>query len=109
MRCTMCPGRWPARGRPRTPERAEVQPEVRDARLQRPGKPRPRRHVADHLCADEADRRRRGTDRRAREESGELRPEQATGPRPAMACEETIMARTYRLTPATRLINRLSA
>jgi hypothetical protein len=29
--------------------------------------------VADLLCAEEVDRRRRGNDRRAREESGELR------------------------------------
>ncbi len=34
------------------------------------------------LRADGADRRRRGKDRRAREESGELRTELATGPRP---------------------------
>jgi hypothetical protein len=36
--------------------------------------------VADRLRADGADRRRRGKDRRPREESGELRTEQATGP-----------------------------
>ena len=42
------------------------------------GEPRRRRHVADLLRAEGADRRRRGTDRRAREESGELRPELAT-------------------------------
>jgi hypothetical protein len=45
---------------------------VRDARLQRRGEPRRRRHVADLLRADGADRRRGGKDRRAREESGEL-------------------------------------
>src|SRR6266540_531824 len=61
-------------------ERAEVQHEVRDPRLQRRGEPRRRRHVADRLRSDEVDRRRRGKDRRAREESGKLRTEQATGP-----------------------------
>src|SRR6266513_2921500 len=57
------------------PKRAEVQNEVRDVRLQRQGKPRRRRHVADRLRAEGVDRRRRGKDRRAREESGELRTE----------------------------------
>ena len=37
------------------------------------GEPRRRRHVADRLRAEGVDRRRRGKDRRAREESGELR------------------------------------
>ena len=60
---------------------AEVQDEVRDARLQRRGEPRRRRHVADRLRADGVDRRRRGKDRRAREESGELRPEGAAAQR----------------------------
>ena len=36
------------------------------------GEPRRRRHVADLLRADGADRRRREEDRRAREEGGEL-------------------------------------
>jgi hypothetical protein len=49
--------------------------EVRDARLQRQGEPRRRPHVADRLRAKGADRRRRGNDRRAREESGELTTE----------------------------------
>ena len=40
--------------------------------------PRRRRHVAGRLRAEEVDRRRRGKDRRAREESGELRTELAT-------------------------------
>src|SRR6266566_2516995 len=53
--------------------------EERDARLQRPGEPRRRRHVAVSLRSDEVDRRRRGKDRRAREESGELRTELDTG------------------------------
>ena len=44
--------------------------EVRDVRLQRHGEPRPRRHVADLLRAEGADRRRREEDRRAGEESG---------------------------------------
>jgi hypothetical protein len=55
------------------PKRAEVQNEVRDMRLQRQGKPRRRRHVADRLRAEGVDRRRRDKDRRAREESSELR------------------------------------
>ena len=55
------------------PTRAEVQDEVRDARLQRQREPRRRRHVAGRLRAEGVDRRRRGKDRRAREESGELR------------------------------------
>jgi hypothetical protein len=58
------------------PERAEVQREVRDVRLQRRGEPRRWCHVADRLRSDGADRRRRGKDRRAREESSELRPRQ---------------------------------
>src|SRR5687767_635249 len=65
----VCQGR---QGRLLLPERAEVQLEVRDARLQRRGEPRRRRHVADLLRAEGVDRRRRGKDRRAREESGEL-------------------------------------
>jgi hypothetical protein len=36
--------------------------------------------VADLLRADRVGPRRRGQDRRAREESGELRTEHATGP-----------------------------
>jgi hypothetical protein len=60
-------------GRLLLPKRAEVQGEVRHARFQRRGEPRRRRHVADGLRAEGADRRRRGTDRRAPEESGELR------------------------------------
>src|SRR5437879_3714471 len=46
-----------------------------DARVQRQGEPRRRPHVADRLRAKGADRRRRGKDLRAREESGELRTE----------------------------------
>ena len=38
------------------------------------GEPRRRHHVADRLRPDGVDRRRRGKDRRAREESGELTP-----------------------------------
>src|ERR1700704_5740534 len=62
------------------PKRTEVQNEVRDVRLQRQGEPRRRRHVADRLRPDGVDRRRRGKNRRAREESRELRTELATGP-----------------------------
>ena len=43
------------------------------------GEPRRRRDVADLLRADEADRRRRGEDRRAREASRELRESGARG------------------------------
>src|SRR3989442_2392957 len=74
----VCQGR---QGRLLLPERAEVQDEVRDVRLQRRGEARRRRHVADRLCSEGVDRRRRGKDRRAREESGELRTELDTGPR----------------------------
>jgi hypothetical protein len=56
--------------------------EVRDVRLQRRGKPRRRRHVADRLRSVGVDRRRRGKDRRAGEESGELRIELDTRPGP---------------------------
>lgn len=42
--------------------------------------PRRRHHVANFLGARGLDRRRRGKDRRAREESGELRTELAAGP-----------------------------
>src|SRR5919204_257155 len=49
--------------------------EERHVRLQRQGEPRRRHHVADRLRAEGVDRRRRGKDRRAREESGELRTE----------------------------------
>jgi uncharacterized protein YdhG (YjbR/CyaY superfamily) len=62
------------------PKRAEVQDEVRDARLQRQGEPRRRHHVADRRRSEGTDRRRR-QDRRAREESSELRTELATSPR----------------------------
>ena len=48
------------------------------------GEPRRRHHVADRVRADGVDRRRRGKNRRAREESGELRIEQAAGPRPIL-------------------------
>ena len=46
--------------------------QICDVRLQRQGEPRRRRHVADRLRANEADRRRRGEDWRPREESSEL-------------------------------------
>src|SRR6266508_3770000 len=57
---------------------AEVQHEVRHARLQRRGVPRRRRHVAELLRAEGVERRRRGKDQRAREESGELRTDLAS-------------------------------
>jgi hypothetical protein len=65
----VCQGR---QGRLLLPKRAEVQLEVRDVQLQRQGEPRRRRHVADLLRAEGVDCHRRGKDRRAREESGEL-------------------------------------
>src|SRR5256884_4312678 len=57
------------------PKRPEVQNEVRDVRLQRQCEPRRRRHVADLIRAEGVDHRRRSKDRRAREESGELKTE----------------------------------
>ena len=60
---------------------AEIQIKVRHVRLQRRGKARRRRHVADLLRAEGIDRRRRGKDRRAGEESGELKTGLATEPR----------------------------
>src|SRR5262245_47927937 len=66
-------------GRLLLPKRAEVQDEVRDLRLQRQGEPRRRRHVGDGLRAEGVDARRRGKDRRARAESGELMIEVASG------------------------------
>src|SRR5205807_3080443 len=74
----ICQGR---QGRLLLPTRAQVQDEVRDVRLQRQREPRRRRYVAGRLRAEGVDRRRRGKDRRAREESGELRTELDTGPR----------------------------
>src|SRR5438477_6088967 len=68
-------------GRLLLPKRPEVQDEVRDVRFQRPGEPRRRRHVASRLRAEGVECRRRGKDRRAREESGELRTELDTWPR----------------------------
>src|SRR5688572_23850144 len=56
------------------PERAEVRLEVRDARLQRRGEPRRRRHVGDLLRAQGVGCRRRGKDQRARAEGGGLSP-----------------------------------
>ncbi len=69
-------------GRLLLPKRAQVQVAVRDVRLQRRGEPRRRRPVARCLCAEGVDRRRRDKDQRAREESGDLRTELTTGPRP---------------------------
>ncbi|CAA9566401.1 MAG: FIG00816284: hypothetical protein, partial [uncultured Thermomicrobiales bacterium] len=59
-------------GRLLLPGRAQVQRAVRDARLQRHGEPRRRHDVADLLRPAAADRRRRGEDRCARDESGGL-------------------------------------
>src|SRR5216683_2320231 len=57
------------------PERAEVHVEIRDVRFPRRCKPRRRSHLANLLCPEEAQRRRRGKDRQACQESGELRRE----------------------------------
>jgi hypothetical protein len=54
------------------PKRREVQSQIPDARLQRQGETRRRRHVADLVCAHEIDCRRRGKDHSAREKSGAL-------------------------------------
>ena len=75
----VCQGR---QGRLLFHKRAQVQLEVRDVRLQRYGETRRRRHVANLLRAERVDRRRRGKDQRAREESGELSTDLATGPCP---------------------------
>ena len=64
------PGR---QGRLLLPGRFEVQGEVRDVRLPARRQPRRRGDVADRLRPRGADARRRGTDRRAREEGRELR------------------------------------
>src|SRR2546425_11354109 len=74
----VCQGR---QGRLLLPKRAEVQIEVRDVRLQRRSEPRRRRPLAGRLRAEGIDRYRRGKDRRAREESAELRTDLATAPR----------------------------
>jgi hypothetical protein len=66
-------------GRLLPPKCAEVQIEGRDVRLQRRGEPRRRGHVTHCLRAEGVGRCRRGEDRRAREEGGELRTEFATG------------------------------
>ena len=62
----VCQGR---QGRLLLSKRGEVQVEVRDARFQRRGEPRQRRHVADLLRAD-GGRPRPEKEGRAREESG---------------------------------------
>src|SRR5204863_260487 len=71
----VCQGR---QGRLLLPKRAEVQDQVCDARVQRQGEPRRRHDVADRLRPAGADRSRRGTDRRAREEGGALKTTLAT-------------------------------
>src|SRR5215213_7320084 len=65
----VCQGR---QGRLLLPKCAEVQIEVRDVRLQRYSDPRRRCHVAGRLRAEGVDCHRRGKDRRAGEESGDL-------------------------------------
>jgi hypothetical protein len=51
------------------PKRREVQSQIPDARLQRQGAPRRRRHVAEFVRAHEADCHRRGKDRSACEKA----------------------------------------
>ena len=63
----VCQGR---QGRVLLQECGEVQIEVRHVRLRGGGEPRRRRHVADVLRTERADRRGREEDRRAREERG---------------------------------------
>src|SRR5205814_844599 len=61
-------------------ERRQVQVEVRDVRLRGEREARRRRHVADLFRSEGANHRRRGKDRRACQEGGELRgqPERAS-------------------------------
>jgi hypothetical protein len=77
-------GRGPGTGCPRMPrrERSSASSKARrssrrgtNVRLPRRGEPRRRRHVTDLLRAQGADHRRERTDRRAPDESGELRTE----------------------------------
>src|SRR5712691_12228699 len=75
------------------PKRAQVQGEIRDVRLQRQSEPRRRNRVAGRLCAEGVDRHRRGKDRRAREESRELRRSlhfQAQGSPPPNTLHQTV-------------------
>ena len=81
-------------------ERGEVQLEVRDVRLQRRGEPRQRRHVADLLRAQGADRRRGEEDRRAREEGGALRTRYTSGTAEGPAMRGPRFVRGRRLRPA---------
>src|SRR5262245_41033463 len=60
-------------GRLLLPGRGKVQGAVCDVRLQRQREPGRRLDVAGRLRSDEADQSRRGEDRKAREEGGELR------------------------------------
>src|SRR3712207_6670751 len=83
-------------GRLLLPERREVRREVRDARLQRRGEPRRGGHVADLLRAEGVECHRRGKDRRAREESGELRTALGT-PRVHLADVEQLLGLLDRL------------
>src|SRR3712207_3469848 len=62
-----------------------------------PGEPRRGRHVADLLRAEGVGRRRRGEDRRAREEGGELSQLPSPAPRPVTATAKE--NRTYRSRP----------
>ena len=57
------------------------------------GHPRRRHHVADRLRADGADRRRRGEDRRAREEGGGLRAQLTNGGTQIRTGDTTIFSR----------------
>ena len=61
------------------------------------GEPRRGRHVADLLRAEGVDRRRRGKDRQAPEESGELRPRRSTSNVSRMHLLERIRAAAGRL------------
>ena len=63
------------------------------------GEPRRRRHVADLLRAEGADRRRRGEDRRAREEGGGLSRGDADADREGGPLDGDTIART---SPSTR-------
>jgi len=57
--------------------------------------PRRRRHVAGRLRANGVDRRRRGKDRRARQESGELRTQLATHETDALRIQVTSVSSSW--------------
>jgi hypothetical protein len=67
--------------------------ELRDVWLPARAEPRRRRQMADRLRTEGVDCRETGKDRRAREESGELRPEKRDGD------GASFLLRAFRLRP----------